>query len=92
MFWCRAGRTARFGLWEAKTGNERAVFKGHTGAVAFVTFAPDGKTAASAGSDGTVRVWDVATGKGVRHDPVRTHRRGVGSGVFAGRQGVGVGR
>ena len=39
---------------------------------------------ATAGDDGTVRLWDPATGTAV-HDPHRPHRRGVGRGVQPGR-------
>ncbi|MBT2468384.1 trypsin-like peptidase domain-containing protein [Streptomyces sp. ISL-66] len=36
---------------------------GHQRAVTSVAFSPDGSSAASGSSDGTVRLWDVATGK-----------------------------
>jgi mono/diheme cytochrome c family protein len=40
-----------------------AAFAGHTGTVNTIIFSPDGQTAASASDDGTVRIWDVPSGK-----------------------------
>lgn len=40
--------------------------RGHKGPVRGIDFAPDGRSLASAGDDGTMRVWDAATGAEVR--------------------------
>ncbi len=37
--------------------------RGHNGAVAAIAFAPDGKTLASVGSEGVIRIWDARTGE-----------------------------
>jgi WD40 repeat protein len=47
--------TAR--LWDADTGTEAAVLKGHSAA-----FSPDGKRVVTTSADNTARLWDADTG------------------------------
>ncbi len=49
--------------WEAATGKELRQFVGHKGLISSIAFGQDGKTLASAGTDYTVRLWEVGTGK-----------------------------
>src|SRR4051812_37121994 len=40
--------------------------EGHSGIVASLAFAKDGKRAVTGASDGTARLWDLASGKALR--------------------------
>jgi WD40 repeat protein/serine/threonine protein kinase len=51
-------------ILDAETGREVSPpLKGHTGAAPNLSFSPDGKRVATGDMDGTVKVWDVATGQ-----------------------------
>lgn len=54
-------------VFDGKTGDQvselSASGEGHTGTIYAVDFAPDSKRIATAGADGFVKVWDVASGK-----------------------------
>ncbi|MBL1116350.1 hypothetical protein JK364_28725 [Streptomyces sp. 110] len=54
---------------------------GHTDMVESVVFSPDGRTVASGGGDGKVRLWDAASGRS--RITLTAHAEGVGSVAFS---------
>ena len=45
-------------------GKEPKIMKGYSPSVFSVAFSPDGRYASSGSSDRTMKLWDIATGKG----------------------------
>ncbi len=68
-------------LWDAKTGDTRAVLSGHTDSVNAVAFSPDGALLASGGGDQTVRLWDVKSGQPAA--VLKGHKSWLGSVAFS---------
>ena len=68
--------TAR--IWNAETGAEIAVLRGHNGGLS-ASFSPDGKRILTAGLDGTARIWDAATGE---QTVLLQHNKSVNSAAF----------
>ncbi len=59
----------------------RRTLRGHAGAVAALAFSADGKHIASAGADGTIRLWDSASGTALK--VVRGHAGAANAVAFA---------
>ena len=71
-----AGTTWDKGLvtvWDGHTGDEIASWKGHRGYSEGVAFSRDGSALATAGSDGTIRLWAPETGSQLAEVPHGRH-------------------
>ncbi|MDH4361482.1 MAG: caspase family protein [Nitrospirota bacterium] len=55
------GRLIKF--VDLSSGEEREPLSGHTGDITSLTYSPDGRLLFSGAKDGTIRVWEVQTGK-----------------------------
>jgi len=60
---------AELGVWDVDQRLRRPIveWKAHEGSIHAIAYAPDGLSAASAGEDGIVRVWDLVTGRELYH-------------------------
>lgn len=56
------GRSTEVFLLDADNGSVIRRFRGHTQSVRHVDLSPDGKTLATASTDGMMKIWDLATG------------------------------
>jgi WD40 repeat protein len=72
-------KTAR--LWEAGSGKELAVLRGHEGWVSSAQFSADGKTVVTASLDKTARLWEADSGKELA--VLRGHEDSVWSAQFS---------
>jgi len=61
--------TAR--IWDADSGKEIALLKGHTGGMQSAGFSPDGRRVVTASFDNTAHIWDVTWATLVRGDTLR---------------------
>src|SRR3974390_1213481 len=61
----RSGSDHTAKVWDAGTGEELLVLKGHTGNVRSVTFSPDGQRIATGSDDRSAKIWDAASGQEV---------------------------
>jgi len=50
-------------IWDARTWRQLRVLDGHAGGVTSATFSPDGSAVASTGVDGSLKLWEIPSGR-----------------------------
>src|SRR5262249_26860040 len=60
-------------IWDAQTGKEIRILKGHGDTIDSVVFSREGKVVATGSEDRTVKVWDVVSGKELNTLKGHTH-------------------
>jgi WD40 repeat protein len=63
QFLITGGNTNTARVWEAATGREVSVLKGHWGRIIDAAFFPDGQRVMTGSDDGTAKLWDMKTGR-----------------------------
>ncbi len=63
QFIATAGSDYTVRLWDAHSGRELRVLRGHTDRVLTIAFSPDGRWLVSGARDRTARIWDPITGR-----------------------------
>ena len=61
-------------MWDISRGNPVRMFTGHTGVITAVECSPDGRTLASADDQGSIFLWDLASGTRIKR--MRGHGKG----------------
>jgi WD40 repeat protein len=70
-------RTIR--IWDAGSGEESVIIRGHAGTVTGAGFSPNGRRVLTASHDRTARIWDATTGAEVVR--LEGQASGIGAGV-----------
>ncbi len=76
-----AGADGSLRLWQADSGEEIMVLRGHAGGVTACAFSPDGARILSAGDDGSLRLWRADSGEEIM--VLRGHERAVTACAFS---------
>src|SRR5262249_10934281 len=68
-------------IWNAESGEEMAVLKGHAASVQSAAFSADGKRVLTASDDDTARIWDAESGEEMA--VLKGHAASVQSAAFS---------